>query len=46
MNKLNLLQYRMKIRKELTKLPKVLIEITLEESKKALETTKKKGKTS
>ena len=41
MNKINLLAYRLKLRKELSKLPREMIQITYDESKRALESKKK-----
>ena len=40
MNKVNLIAYRIRVRKEINKLPKELIDITLDECKKALERKK------
>lgn len=42
MNKLSLLSYRMKVRKELLKLPHEMVKVTMEECKKILEKGGKK----
>lgn len=41
MNKISLLSYRMKVRKELLKLPREMVEATLDECKKVLGVKKK-----